>query len=152
MKKTTMLAALIATSIGSAAMAAETTPMTTPAAPQTGAAAVPGTTVKPMTTVVVLERTEAGARLGSEMVGADVYSTSGEKLGDVNDLIVDTSGRISALVVGVGGFLGVGEKNVALAWNAVTVGPGEKGRPRLSVDVSRDALDKAAPFVPTKGS
>ena len=152
MNKTTMIAALLATSIGSAAVAAEATPMAAPKAPETTAAPAPTTYPDPSKTVVVIEHAGTGARLGSKIVGADVYSTAGEKLGDVNDLIIDGTGRIAGVVVGVGGFLGVGEKNVALAWDAVTVGPEEKGRPRLSVHVTRKSLDEAAPFVATSRS
>lgn len=152
MKKTSMIAALIATSIGSAAVAAEATPMTAPKAPETTATPAPAIHADPMKTAVVLHHTDGTAHLGSKIVGANVYSTAGEKLGDVNDLIIDGTGRLTGVVVGVGGFLGVGEKNVALSWNAVTVGAMEKGKPRLSVDVTRDALDKAAPFVATTRS
>lgn len=147
MKKTTMLAALIATSIGSAAMAAEATPTTAPKAAETIVTPSATTHANPMTTAVVIERAQSGAHLGSKLVGAGVYSTTGERLGDVNDLILDTTGKITGVVVGVGGFLGVGEKNVALTWDSVTVGAEEKGKPRLSVHVTKDALEKAAPFV-----
>ena len=152
MKKTTMLAALIATSIGSAAVAAEATPMAAPKAPETTAATAPTTYPDPTKSNIVLEQAQAGTRLGSKIVGADVHSTAGDRLGDANDLIIDGSGRITGVVVGVGGFLGVGEKNVALAWDAVTVGPEEKGRPRLTVHVTKKALDEAAPFVATSKS
>ena len=152
MKKTTMLAALIATSIGSAAVAAEATPMAAPKAPDTTATPAPTTYPDPTRSTVVILHVAGGTHLGSKIVGANVHSNAGEKLGDVNDLIIDGTGRITGVVVGVGGFLGVGEKNVALAWDAVTVGPDDKGRPRLSVNVTRKALDEAAPFVATTGS
>jgi len=47
-----------------------------------------------------------------------VYDTSGNKVGDVSDLIVDKDGRITAAIVGVGGFLGMDEKNVAISFDA----------------------------------
>lgn len=151
MKKTIVLAALLATSIGSAALAAEATPATTPAMPAPSAT-MPAQPAAPLSTVVVIEHALPGAHLGSKIIGADVYSTAGEKVGDVNDLILDGTGKITGVVVGVGGFLGVGEKNVALAWDAVTVGPDEKGKPRLTARVTKDTLDKAAPFVATHKS
>jgi hypothetical protein len=49
-----------------------------------------------------------------------IYNSSNENIGDVNDLIVDKKGNIDAVVVGVGGFLGIGEKNVALPYGAIT--------------------------------
>ena len=45
-----------------------------------------------------------------------VYNTAGQSIGDLNDILVDKDGKVVALVVGVGGFLGLGEKNVAVEW------------------------------------
>ncbi|MDB5571717.1 MAG: hypothetical protein JWN93_2900 [Hyphomicrobiales bacterium] len=56
--------------------------------------------------------------MGSDLRGARVYSSNNENIGDVNDFLVDRSGRIEALVIGVGGFLGIGEKNVALPFSS----------------------------------
>ena len=52
--------------------------------------------------------------LASRMIGSAVYGPGDEKLGDINDVIVASNGQIKAVVLGVGGFLGIGEKNVAL--------------------------------------
>ncbi|MBI5164684.1 MAG: PRC-barrel domain-containing protein [Magnetospirillum sp.] len=49
--------------------------------------------------------------------GAKVHSPQGETIGDIRDLVVDMkSGQVAFAIVGVGGFLGVGEKNVAVPW------------------------------------
>jgi hypothetical protein len=48
-----------------------------------------------------------------------VYDPSDAKIGEINDVLVDSEGKTVALVVGVGGFLGVGEKDVAVPLNAV---------------------------------
>ena len=48
-----------------------------------------------------------------------VYNTAGQSIGDLNDILFDKDGKVSALVVGVGGFLGLGEKNVAVDWDQV---------------------------------
>ncbi|MEH2495863.1 sporulation protein YlmC with PRC-barrel domain [Bradyrhizobium sp. AZCC 1678] len=50
----------------------------------------------------------------SKMVGLNVYNDSNESLGSINDLLADKSGDIKAVVIGVGGFLGVGEHLVAV--------------------------------------
>src|ERR1700710_1754135 len=50
----------------------------------------------------------------SKMVGLSVYNDSNESLGSINDLLTDKSGNIKAVVIGVGGFLGVGEHLVAV--------------------------------------
>lgn len=50
----------------------------------------------------------------SKVVGLSVYNDKNESLGSINDLLMDKSGNIKAVVVGVGGFLGVGEHLVAI--------------------------------------
>lgn len=55
--------------------------------------------------------------LASNIIGARVYNgdaDNAENIGDVNDLLVSADGKIQSVIVGVGGFLGIGEKNVAL--------------------------------------
>ncbi len=54
----------------------------------------------------------------SKLIGLDVYGADNQKIGDVNDVLVDRQGNADAVVVGVGGFLGIGEKNVALPFSA----------------------------------
>ncbi|WP_028349571.1 PRC-barrel domain-containing protein [Bradyrhizobium murdochi] len=55
-----------------------------------------------------------GTWRASKMVGLNVYNDSNESLGSINDLLTDKSGDIKAAVIGVGGFLGVGEHLVAV--------------------------------------
>jgi sporulation protein YlmC with PRC-barrel domain len=51
----------------------------------------------------------------SKLMGLDVYNEGNEKLGDVNELILDKSGKVTAVVIGVGGFLGMGEHDIAVS-------------------------------------
>lgn len=55
----------------------------------------------------------------SKLVGVDIYGTDNQKIGDVNEILMDGSGSAKAVVIGVGGFLGIGEKNVAVPFSAV---------------------------------
>ena len=55
----------------------------------------------------------------SKMVGLNVYNDNNESLGSINDLLTDKSGDIKAVVIGVGGFLGVGEHLVAVPLDKV---------------------------------
>ena len=55
----------------------------------------------------------------SKMVGLSVYNDANESIGSVNELLADKSGNIKAVVIGVGGFLGVGEHLVAVAFDKV---------------------------------
>jgi sporulation protein YlmC with PRC-barrel domain len=49
-----------------------------------------------------------------KMIGLDVYNQNNEKLGDISELLVDQTGKIQTAILGVGGFLGVGERLVAV--------------------------------------
>ena len=55
----------------------------------------------------------------SKMVGLSVYNDSNESIGSINDLLTDKSGNIKAVVIGVGGFLGIGEHLVAVPLDKV---------------------------------
>jgi sporulation protein YlmC with PRC-barrel domain len=55
----------------------------------------------------------------SKVVGLSVYNDSNEKLGSINDLLMDKDGNIKAVVLGVGGFLGMGEHLVAVPLDKV---------------------------------
>lgn len=55
----------------------------------------------------------------SKLVGLNVYNDSNESLGSINDILTDKSGDIKAVVIGVGGFLGVGEHLVAVPLDKV---------------------------------
>jgi sporulation protein YlmC with PRC-barrel domain len=50
----------------------------------------------------------------SRLVGVDVYNDNNEKIGDINEVILNKSGKVDAVILGVGGFLGVGEHYVAV--------------------------------------
>src|SRR5690606_10122172 len=75
----------------------------------------------------------------SDLISAHVRTTDDVEIGSVNDLIIDKDGRIVALVVSVGGFLGMGEKDVAIGWDHVTRS-GATDDQQLRVDVTRDDL------------
>jgi sporulation protein YlmC with PRC-barrel domain len=53
----------------------------------------------------------------SKLVGVNVYNEANEKIGDINEVILDKSGRVANVVLGVGGFLGMGEHYVAVAYD-----------------------------------
>ena len=53
----------------------------------------------------------------SKLVGVNVYNEANEKIGDINDVILDKSGKAANVILGVGGFLGMGEHYVAVAYD-----------------------------------
>jgi sporulation protein YlmC with PRC-barrel domain len=66
-----------------------------------------------------MTQAQEGQWRASKLVGVDIYNNNNENIGEVNEILVDASGKIDAVIVGVGGFLGIGEKNVALPFDAV---------------------------------
>src|SRR3712207_7517143 len=55
----------------------------------------------------------------SKLVGVNIYGQNNEKIGDVNEVLIDRKGNADAVVIGVGGFLGIGEKDVAIPFSAI---------------------------------
>src|ERR1700761_2925033 len=75
----------------------------------------------------------------------DVYNPQQSKIGSVDDVLIDKAGKVTALVVGVGGFLGVGEKDVIVPFTSVK---NEKKNDKwyLTLDESKDSLKSAPGF------
>lgn len=83
--------------------------------------------------------------LASNYMGKTVYGPNNEKVGDVNDILIDKAGTTTAIVVGVGGFLGMGEKNVAVPFSDVQMTTRD-GKNELHMNVTRNDLEKAPAF------
>ncbi|WP_454848363.1 PRC-barrel domain-containing protein [Rhizobium binxianense] len=78
-------------------------------------------------------------------IGQSVYNSNNESIGNVNDLIMKKDGGLVAAVVGVGGFLGIGEKNVAVPMEKITVAQNtQDGSVKLTTSETAESL-KAAP-------
>lgn len=76
----------------------------------------------------------------------DVYDNQNNKIGDVNDILLDKEGRVSTVIIGVGGFLGVGEKDVAVPFSALKVAEKDGDR-YLVINASKEALEKAPGYI-----
>jgi sporulation protein YlmC with PRC-barrel domain len=91
--------------------------------------------------------------LASKFKGTDVLGTDDQRIGDVSDILFDKDGKIEAYVVSVGGFLGIGSKEVAMAPNAFQLVTGDKSKnesDKLKVAMTKDELKQAANFEPYK--
>jgi sporulation protein YlmC with PRC-barrel domain len=82
-------------------------------------------------------------------IGQPVVNASGEKIGDVNDLLFDKGGKIITVVVGVGGFLGLGEKSVGMRFESVTY-TDKDGERQIMVPLTKESLMAAPDFVCTE--
>ncbi len=89
------------------------------------------------------------AALASNLIGETVYATEApdaEAVGDINDLVVAQDGTIEAVVIGVGGFLGVGEKRVAVNFESIRWAEDENGERFVVFEASREDLADAPEF------
>ena len=89
---------------------------------------------------IELEQVATGWSAKKQILGKDVYNDAGDKIGEINDLIVTPNKTVSYAIVGVGGFLGVGEHEIA-----VPVGKLKQEMGKIVLHgATKDAL-KAAP-------
>jgi sporulation protein YlmC with PRC-barrel domain len=89
--------------------------------------------------------------LASKFKGTDVVGSDDKKIGDVSDMLFDKEGKIEAFVISVGGFLGVGSKDVALPPTAFEIVKGKDGSAdKLKLAMSKDELKQAQNFEPYK--
>jgi sporulation protein YlmC with PRC-barrel domain len=75
----------------------------------------------------------------------DVYDPNNNKIGEVMDVLVDKSGRVNTIIVGVGGFLGAGEKDVAVPFDAIEQTK-MNNKTTLVMNTTKDSLKSAPGF------
>ncbi len=85
----------------------------------------------------------------SDAVGQVVYNRANEKVGDVEEILIDGDGRVLAAVVGVGGFLGIGEHKVAVTYRSFQMTRDASGKAKLVVDIDKATLKNAPEYKPT---
>lgn len=93
----------------------------------------------------VIQLQDQDTFLTSDLTGATVYSPQDEAIGDVNDVIVSRDGKVDGLVVGVGGFLGIGEKDVAIKMSEIKLMETDTGI-KLVMEANKDELAAAPEF------
>jgi sporulation protein YlmC with PRC-barrel domain len=74
--------------------------------------ATPAPANKPAQTTATAPASQTGQWRTSKLMGLDVYNDQNEKLGDISEILLDKSGKVEGVVIGVGGFLGMGERNI----------------------------------------
>ncbi|OLP54530.1 photosystem reaction center subunit H [Rhizobium rhizosphaerae] len=93
--------------------------------------------------------TEQGANQVSanRYIGQSVYNSNDESIGEINDVIFSTDGSVEAAVIGVGGFLGIGEKNVAVPLETITIAEVPNSNDmKLTTQETSDSLRNAPEF------
>jgi hypothetical protein len=80
------------------------------------------------------------------LLGHAVVGAKGVELGRIVDLLVDGQGRVRAVVVDIGGFMGVGSRKVAVAWSALRFAAADKG-PVISILIPPDRIKSWADYI-----
>ena len=99
--------------------------------------------------VIVSEAALSGIQpwTANEFIGKTVYTTANENVGEINDLIFGNDGKIVGVVIGVGGFLGIGEKDVLVSLDSIRMTKADgSDTVQLVVDASKEALENAPSF------
>jgi sporulation protein YlmC with PRC-barrel domain len=130
MKKLFAAASLIAL-LAVPAVAQDTTPPKTPAAQE----------LKSDATVAL-----DGEISANDLLNKSVKNAANEDVGDINDVRIDNSGNVAAVIVGVGGFLGLGEKNVALTFDQIKIARDSDGKLVVTADVTKESLQAAPEY------
>ncbi|EHS53589.1 PRC-barrel domain protein [Rhizobium sp. PDO1-076] len=134
-------------------------PAATPAVPDattgTDASSTMGTTAQTTTGAAAsdsyLTAQSESQMSANDFMGQAIYTGDNQSIGDINDLLVEKDGGIVAAVVGVGGFLGIGEKNVAVPFSKITLTReagenGAEGDVRLTTTETAESLRNAPEF------
>jgi PRC-barrel domain len=88
--------------------------------------------------------TQGNAELrASKLIGSTVTNAAGESIGDINEVLLGQDGKMAAVVIGVGGFLGLGEREVAVKFDALKMQRATNGSILFTVDVTKETLQIA---------
>ncbi len=86
-----------------------------------------------------------GQHRASDLINQSVYNRANERVGEVNELVLDQNGQVVAAIIGVGGFLGIGERNVAVNFNQLQM-VNDNNTMRLVVNADKAQLQQAPEF------
>jgi hypothetical protein len=85
--------------------------------------------------------------LSRDLIGQTVTAADNTKIGNISDLLLSKDGKtVEGFVIGVGGFLGIGERSVALKMDQLKVTPAADGTVKLTADLKKDDLANAPAF------
>jgi PRC-barrel domain len=93
-----------------------------------------------------LTKQESSDYLASSLIGQSVHNAQDEVIGDITDLVSDESGKFVAVVIGSGGFLGMGRKDVALRFEDLKFSRDENNDVKVIANLSKDILASAPDY------
>ena len=152
LKRIMAVAAVSGLALTSALAQSTTTPSTTPtpsAANPAPTSTATAPTANPAGKANFVTQQSADQHLASKFKGTDVIGADDAKIGDVSDLLFDKDRKIIAFIVGVGGFLGIGSKDVAIEPASFQLVPGKDQNDfKLRLAMTKDELKAAPAFEP----
>lgn len=83
----------------------------------------------------------------SKLINESVKNAANESIGDINDVLIGSDGKVAAVIVGVGGFLGMGEKDVALPFEQLMFAKDADGNLSVSTSMTKESLQSAPEYV-----
>jgi sporulation protein YlmC with PRC-barrel domain len=89
---------------------------------------------------------QADEMRASKLIGSTVVNTSNETVGDINEIVLSGEGRVAAVVIGVGGFLGMGEREVAVSFDSLRLQRDQNDNVKIVANVTKDTLTRAPQF------
>ena len=95
---------------------------------------------------VAATQLQPGQLRATQMDGATVYDARNQKVGEVKDIILDKDGKVAAVVLDVGAFLGIGGKYVAVGMNDLKITEDNNNKPRFAVDMTKEQLKAAQAY------
>jgi sporulation protein YlmC with PRC-barrel domain len=160
-----MMTKILAASIAALAFATSPVFAQSSTSPSMSGSSASGSSATQSGQVSFLQAPQGNQVLATELMDAHVYGSDGNSIGEISDILLDRGGQVHGVVFGVGGFLGIGEKNVAVSYNSLqisqipqggstTSAPGtSSGRSsdwnsqyRITLNATRDQLRTAPDF------
>ena len=155
LKRSMMMSAAAVVLLVVPALAQTPTPPASTQTPAAPSAQVPA--AAPSTTTAKAEDSKPGflAEQGKDqwlasknLIGAKVGGPNNATVGSINDLLIEKSGNVVAAVIGVGGFLGIGSKNVAVPFKSLELSRNSDGTDKIAMRFSKEELQQAPDFKP----
>jgi hypothetical protein len=135
--KMTPFVAAFSLVLASPLLLAQTQPQRGPPAAKPPAATAPAEKMQPKW------YTAQGSEIrASKLIGTSVVNTANETVGDINEVVLTKDGKIAAAILGVGGVLGMGEREVAVEFSSLRLKQ-DGGKTLVTIDATKDALRNA---------
>jgi hypothetical protein len=90
-------------------------------------------------------RANAADYRASKLIGTSVKNDANETIGSINEILLSNDGKVAAVIIGVGGFLGMGEREVAVSYPSLRISHDTNGKTVVMMPTATKDSLKAAP-------